>query len=104
MPRESGVERYLVDEAKARGGFAFKMTGYLGIPDRLVLLNGCAAFAEMKTPKGALSPAQRIQRRLLIGMGFNVWTPRTREQVDTLLNHMAMTGRVMPLPITEPDD
>jgi len=86
MPRESGVERYLVDEVRNRGGEALKLTGYLGVPDRLVLLNGRAVFAETKAPSGRLSSAQRIWRGRLDRMGFQVWFPRTRDDVRELIS------------------
>jgi len=88
MPRESGVERYLVDEVRNRGGEALKLTGYLGVPDRLVLLNGKAAFAETKAPAGRLSSAQRIWSARLARIGFMVWFPRTRDDVREFLAYL----------------
>jgi len=88
VPRESGVERFLVDELKRRGGAAIKLTGILGIPDRLVLLRGVVAFAELKTPTGRLSAAQRVWSARLARMGFQTWTPRTRDDVRGLLEWM----------------
>lgn len=88
MPRESGIEGYLVDEIKARGGKALKLTGYKGIPDRLPLLNGVMCFAETKTNTN-LETAQRVWRGNLIRMGFKVWVPRTRADVRELLEWMA---------------
>lgn len=85
MSRESGVERYLVDEVRNRGGEAFKLTGYVGIPDRLVLLNSRVAFAETKSPIGQLSIAQKIRRSALTRIGFPVWYPRTRGDVRELV-------------------
>lgn len=88
MPRESGIERFLVDELKSRGGDAIKLTGVLGIPDRLLLLKGVAAFAELKTPTGKLSSAQRVWSARLVRMGFSIWTPRTRDDVRHVLEWM----------------
>ena len=97
MPRESGVERFLVDELKRRGGDAIKLTGILGIPDRLALLNGVAAFVEMKAPTGKLSSAQRIRARQLAAMGFAVWTPRTRDDVMSLVAWMEHNAKHIPI-------
>lgn len=96
MPRESGVERFLVEELKRRGGAAIKLTGVLGIPDRLVLLNGVAAFAELKTPTGRLSAAQRVWSARLARMGFQTWTPRTRDDVRDLMEWIECQSTMTP--------
>ena len=88
MPRESGVEFYLRDELRSRGGNAIKLTGYRGIPDRLPILNGHAVFAETKTPVTDLEKAQIIWHRNLAKIGFNVWVPRTRADVRQLISYM----------------
>ena len=85
MPRERGVERYLVDEVRNRGGEALKLTGYLGVPDRLVILNSRVAFVETKSPIGRLSSAQRIWSKRLLQMGFQVRIPRTHDDVRELI-------------------
>lgn len=55
--REASVETYLRDQVKAAGGLCVKLNpaGYVGIPDRLVVLpGGWIAFCEVKKPKGGV--------------------------------------------------
>lgn len=90
MVLEKSVEDWVVDIAKARGGKAFKLTGYNGIPDRLVLLpNGVFAFAETKKPAGGiLSSKQVIRHKWLRSLGFKVFVPCTKQQVEQMFGEL----------------
>lgn len=73
---ESSIERKFVKEAQKRGFLALKMTGYAGIPDRLLLCNGEAIFVELKTNTGRLSKVQELVHTKLRGLGFKVFVVR----------------------------
>lgn len=86
---EDSVESHLIRQAKKCGGITVKLSATLhpGIPDRMVLLpNGVIAFAELKRPKGGrFEPLQPVWLRKLARLGFTVAVPRTRAEVDELL-------------------
>jgi hypothetical protein len=83
MVLESSVERWVDATAQEHGGRAFKLTGYTGIPDRLILLpNSVIAFAETKKPVGGiLSTAQKLRHKFLRSLGFKVFVPCTKQEV-----------------------
>lgn len=69
--REKHIENYLKTETEARGGKCIKLVGYIGIPDRLLLLpGGRAAFVECKAPGEKPRPMQLHWLRTLQGLGF----------------------------------
>lgn len=82
--KESKIEKYLVDQVKALGGKAVKMipTYENGIPDRLVLLAGKAAFVEVKSEGKKPEPLQVAYMAELERMGFNCWVLDSMEEVD----------------------
>lgn len=86
MTLESSIEDYLIARIKTLGGTTKKVTykGCRGAPDRLVILpGGRIVFVELKRPKGGrLSEGQRVEIRLLSGLGAEVHVLRTREEVD----------------------
>ena len=57
---ESDVEKYLHQLITQLGGTTRKWTSpqHVGVPDRIVFLNGCVEFVEVKTQVGKLSPMQ----------------------------------------------
>jgi hypothetical protein len=74
--RESKIEKILIKEIKARGGLALKLApfGFMGLPDRLVLLPGGEIyFLELKTDKGVLSSRQKYVQNMLIALGQKVY-------------------------------
>lgn len=87
MQAEKAIEQYLVRCIKLFGGMCVKLqnTGYNGIPDRLVLLDGKAIFVELKAPDGRLSEVQKARHKQLQKLGFNVYTLWNFEQVDWFL-------------------
>ncbi len=86
LPLERSVEYWVVYYAKERGGKAFKLVGYTGIPDRLILLpHGVIAFAETKRPKGGkVATAQKLRHKFLRALGFRVFVPCTKHEVEQM--------------------
>lgn len=72
--RESRIEAALKREGKKRGVWVLKAeTLCPGFPDRLLLApGGRFALAETKRPGGVLRTAQRVVRRWLRKLGFEV--------------------------------
>lgn len=90
MPiREASVETYLRDQVKAEGGLCIKLSpaGYVGIPDRLVVLpGGWIAFAEVKKPKGGvIGRLQGWWRDELKKLGCRHRFVFDRDEVDWIL-------------------
>lgn len=83
---EDTVEGYLVRQAKKRGGLAIKIRMLTGWPDRLILLpGGWLAWAECKRPKGGkFEPLQQRVHQRLIDLGFRMFVPHTKEEVDEI--------------------
>lgn len=78
--RESLVEKKLRQHAEALGGYAWKLTAWTGVPDRLIILpGGFTGFAEVKKPKGGVvSKLQKHRIEELHERGHVVgivWTP-----------------------------
>lgn len=72
---ESAVEKRLVKEVKARGGWAIKfIPSVSGLPDRIVLLpGGRLFFVELKRPKGGVvAEHQKVVHAKLRRLGFRV--------------------------------
>lgn len=90
MTLEVNVEKWVDAFAKKRGGRAFKLTGYTGIPDRLIVLpQSVVAFAETKKPAGGvLSAAQKLRHKFLRGLGFRVYVPCTKHQVEQMFEEL----------------
>lgn len=91
MPvREASVETYLRDQVKAEGGLCIKLNpaGYVGIPDRLVVLpGGWIAFAEVKKPKGGvIGRLQQWWQAELVKLGCRHFWVFTRADVDSLMS------------------
>jgi hypothetical protein len=90
MTREASIETYLRERVKAAGGLCIKLNpaGYVGIPDRLVLLpGGVVVFVEVKKPRNAR--VARLQEwwrdNHILRLGFAHCFVFTREDVDTMM-------------------
>lgn len=73
--REHLIEAQLVKLCKARGWLCWKLTspGVRGVPDRLVLRQGCSAeFVEVKAPGEKPTPQQERRHAELRALGFMV--------------------------------
>lgn len=84
---ERTIENYLKKRTEALGGVAVKLVGYIGIPDRLLLLpGGRALFVECKAPGGRPRPMQAHWLRRLEKLGFAARVVDSKEDVDELLD------------------
>lgn len=80
-----GNEARLVQEAKKRGGIAYKMPH--GLPDRLVILpDRDPFFVEVKRPGGKLSRRQEQNHMFLRSLGMPVWVVSTDDEIDRVLS------------------
>lgn len=90
--RENKVEKHLVDEVEALGGWCLKWVspGRSGVPDRIVLLPGARIyFVELKRPKGGkLSALQKKWQQRLNTLGFKAYVLWSREEVDEFIKYV----------------
>ena len=86
--REVTIERYLYDQVKKAGGYAYKFVspGRRGVPDRLIVMpGGVTWFCEVKTPQGKLSPLQVAEITQLRALGCNVSVIWSKKDIDELM-------------------
>lgn len=88
---EKALERYLIEEAKARGFMALKYYNQnaTGWPDRLVVKPGGSVFwVELKSRGKNLSPLQAHRRAVLTEkMHHRVYVCDSREKIDQSLDY-----------------
>lgn len=84
--RESAVEKYLKDRCMSEGGRAMKWTGGNGVPDRIVIVNDCVVFVELKRPFAHARPDQLEQHAKIRRAGGTVFVIDRYEKVDELLD------------------
>lgn len=85
MVIEATIERYFVRQSKKHRVWAIKVwpIGNRGFPDRLCLAKeGRVFFVELKRPGGKPRKLQIHMAKKLEGLGFNVYTISTKEEVD----------------------
>ena len=85
---EKQIERRLVQKIKEKNGLCLKLTGYKGIPDRIVLLNGRCYFIELKDAGKKLRPEQQVWQDKLQAMGFVSVMLDSKEVVDEFVESM----------------
>jgi hypothetical protein len=87
MTREETIERYLCRIAFEAGYRTMKLTGYRGIPDRIILApGGRVAFAEVKRPRGGVrSVHQKTWIKFLQSFGFIAEFVSTYGEADALI-------------------
>jgi hypothetical protein len=85
--KEIEIEKYLVKKVSELDGHCIKLTGYKGIPDRMLLLpNVPPAFIELKRPaKGVYSSMQNWWDSWLKENGHHSFRASTKEEVDECL-------------------
>ena len=89
--REKTIEAKLVQTVRSMGGLAlnFKIPGFDGVPDRLVLLpGGKIAFIELKAPGKTLRPLQVRRKRQLEALGFSVYCIDSPDQIGEILSEI----------------
>lgn len=69
--REKVIEQKLVEVVKKSDGLCLKLIGFIGLPDRLVLLpNGKLGFVEVKAPNKKPRAVQIKRMNQLKQLGF----------------------------------
>ena len=89
--REKVIEHTLVMATRSKGGIALKFTspGFVGMPDRLVLLpHGRMGFVELKAPGKKPRALQLARHRLLRRLGYKVYVIDGLEQIAVVLNEI----------------
>lgn len=70
MNREISLEKACKTIAINNKAALLKLTGYTGIPDRMLLKNGKVIFIEFKDKKGKIGTAQLAWKKQLEKLGF----------------------------------
>jgi hypothetical protein len=84
---EKLLERKIREAVKAAGGWSIKLLSMhvKGLPDRLCLLpRGRLFFVEVKTTGKKLRPAQKVVKKKLEGLGFEVKVIDRSEQINSI--------------------
>lgn len=84
--KEKEIEKYLKDRVTEEGGLCKKWTGGDGVPDRIVMLNSCVVFVELKRPFGKPRPDQLEVHRKMRKCGIIVLVVDKFEQCDKLID------------------
>ena len=88
---EKDIEKQLVNETKRMRGLALKFTspGFVGVPDRLVLLpGGKLAFVEVKREGEKPRAIQISRHKLLRKLGFKVYVLDSKKQIKEILDEI----------------
>ena len=91
---EKTIELKFVREIKKLGGIALKLVcpGYIGMPDRLVLLPiGRFAFVEVKAPGEKPRPLQLSRYGMLQKLGYSVYVLDDVNQIGGILDEIRAT-------------
>lgn len=82
---EATLDRILVRECRRRGVLCIRMTGDVGIPDRLIIIRGWHLWVELKTDDGRVSGEQRTYHAMLRKHGAYVMVARGRSGIADVL-------------------
>ena len=87
MIDERDVERYLIKECEKRGWLCWKFVspGRRGVPDRIVIRPGSAAFVEVKRKGGRISPLQIRRIEELIRLLIPARVVETKGEIDEMI-------------------
>lgn len=87
-PLESKIENYLKTETEKRGGLCLKFnSGVIGVPDRIILLDGHTYFVECKRPGETPRKSQVSMHRKMNRCGISVHIVDTKEAVDAFFKN-----------------
>lgn len=86
--REALLEKRLSLAVKKAGGYCIKLPAiwYIGIPDRMLLLNNKVIFVELKTTKGRASAAQKNWETRLTKLGLTYYIIHGLDQLERFLD------------------
>jgi len=80
---EKEIEAYFNKRVKEHGGLSLKfISSITGVPDRIVLFNDVVYFAEIKSPRGKLSPRQVKVFSQFEALGHEVFVINSKEKAD----------------------
>lgn len=86
VPFEKTLEAYLCKKVKSLGGKCLKLTGEVGIPDRLVILpGGRYIFVELKREGEKPRAIQEFRIKQLMQLGCNVLVMDSKEDLIHLM-------------------
>ena len=90
MSKESDVEKYLHSEIAKLGGTTRKWSSpnYVGVPDRIIIVNGHIEFTEVKTKIGKLSSMQEREIKRLRDHGCKVTVIYGKKGVDLYVEEL----------------
>ena len=94
--REATVEGRIQALVKKFGGVAIKQTGYKGIPDRLIIVNGYHLWLEVKRRSGRVDPAQVRWHNKLRKLGCRVVVTYGTEDLPALRVELEMMANSEP--------
>lgn len=89
--REKALEQKFLMKLKCDGGLALKFVspGFVGVPDRLVLLpDGMVGFVEVKASGEKPRAIQLTRHRLLRRLGFKVFVLDNEEQIENIIDEI----------------
>ena len=94
---EKQIENYLTAAVKRIGGKAYKWIspGNVGVPDRIVMVNGRVYFVELKGANGFLSPVQRsCIRKIEEHIREKVWVLKSYPEIEEFIEFVRKGGVV----------
>ena len=93
--KEHELEAYLLKFSHALGYKCLKLTGEVGIPDRLIIgKHGCSMYAELKrSHNAAISAAQEACLEDLVSRGMFAYRLNNKEEVRKALYELTMRDR-----------
>lgn len=88
---EGELQRWFVKELKKFGCLVYKFASPAkrGVPDLMIIeISGDVYFVEMKHPngKGKLSPLQKVQIRIMLDQGCDVYTAASCQDCIDIVN------------------
>lgn len=89
---ENDIETYFVEQCRLNNIIIAKQTGFVGIPDRLIVGYGRMFFVELKKPGKKPRKSQEEIIRRLRKHGATVYVADNKAQIDEIIQAL-MEGR-----------